>query len=271
MTVTLYAFPPLPNPQKALLALQEFGIPYEVKTVNVIAAENLTPDFLSLNPNGTVPVLVIDLAGGQRKIISESSDIVLNAAARGHVQQTCDAAFVKKWVSDLNLWNGPLYTLAHDAVLKRMISSVNAYKVQLAEARQTQYPALEDAYIKAASRYRNAGVAVQDAAATADTQKQLAALLDAAEGQLSKTSFLAGDTYSAADVMLTCTVFLVEQAKQAKVELASRPKLNAWWKGIKQRASYKEVFGPATSPVTLLTLVLPAISKVMVKKALRQY
>lgn len=160
MTVTLYAFPPLPNPQKALLALQEFGIPYEVKTVNVIAAENLTPDFLSLNPNGTVPVLVIDLAGGQRKIISESSDIVLNAAARGHVQQTCDAAFVKKWVSDLNLWNGPLYTLAHDAVLKRMISSVNAYKVQLAEARQTQYPALEDAYIKAASRYRNAGKAL---------------------------------------------------------------------------------------------------------------
>lgn len=115
------------------------------------------------------------------------------------------------------------------------------------------------------------GAAIGDAATIADTKKQLVALLDAAEAQLSKTAFLAGDTYSAADVMLTCAVFLVEQAKQAKLELAPRPNLSKWWKGIKQRPSYKAVFGPATSPVTLLTMVLPAVSKVMVKKLLHQY
>ena len=160
MPVTLYGFPPLPNPQKALLALEEFGIPYEIKIVNVIAAENLSPDFLSLNANGTVPVLVVPLGGQQQKVITESSEIVMNAAARGQRAQTCDAVLVKKWVSEFDAWSGPLYTLANDAVLKKIISNVDAYKVQLSEARQSQYPQLKEAYTRAASRYTQAGKAL---------------------------------------------------------------------------------------------------------------
>ena len=160
MPVTLYAFPPLPNPQKALLALEEFGIPYTVKTVNVVAAENLTPNFLSLNANGTLPVLVVPLDGQQQKVITESSEIVLNAAARGRSPQTCDIDLVKRWVFDFDSWNGPLYTLAHDAVLKKILLSVDAYKIQLSEARQHQYPALKEAYSRAAARYRQAGKAL---------------------------------------------------------------------------------------------------------------
>lgn len=116
-----------------------------------------------------------------------------------------------------------------------------------------------------------AGIAIEDAAAISGNHKQLTVLLDAAEAQLGKTAFLAGDSYSPADVMLTCALFLAEQAKQAKVELASRPNVKAWWKGTKQRPSFKVVFGPAVSPVTLLTMVLPAVSKVMYKKLLCQY
>ena len=66
--------------------------------------------------------------------------------------------------------------------------------------------------------------------------------------------------------MLTCALFPAEQAKQAKVELASRPNLKAWWKEIKQRPSL--ACGPAVSLVTLLTMVLSAVSKVMSKKLL---
>lgn len=71
--------------------------------------------------------------------------------------------------------------------------------------------------------------------------------------------------------MLTCTLFLVEQAKQTKAELSSRPHLNAWWENAKARPSYQVVFGPAASPKTLLTMVLPAVVKVMTCKLLRLY
>lgn len=113
--------------------------------------------------------------------------------------------------------------------------------------------------------------AVGDTTAVTENQKRLVALLDAAETQLSKSAFLAGDAYSAADVMLTCAVFLVDQAKQSKAMLTSRPNLLAWWKRMKTRPSFKVVFGPATSPKTMLTQVLPAVIKVMSCKVLRRY
>lgn len=122
----LYSFPPLPNPQKARLALEEFGVPYTVHNVNVIAGENLAPFFLeNVNSNGTVPALVINLNIG-RKVVTESKEIVLNAFTRTRRGPISNAAPIHQWVDDFDAWNGPLYTLANDAVLKRLVLSVNA-------------------------------------------------------------------------------------------------------------------------------------------------
>ncbi len=38
--------------------LQELGVPFEATTINLIAGENRTPEFLKLNPAGKLPVLV---------------------------------------------------------------------------------------------------------------------------------------------------------------------------------------------------------------------
>ena len=156
----LYTFPPLPNPQKARLALEEFGVPYVAKDINVMAGDTLTPDFLeNINSNGTVPVLVINTDQG-RKVVAESKDIVLNAFTLTRRGVISNADLVRKWVNDFDSWNGPLYTLANDAVLKGLVLSVNSYKTQLAEARQKQYPALAEAYARSANRYRQAGKAL---------------------------------------------------------------------------------------------------------------
>lgn len=156
----LYTFPPLPNPQKARLALEEFGVPYVAKDINVMAGDTLTPDFLeNINSNGTVPVLVINTDQG-RKVVAESKDIVLNAFTLTRRGVISNADLVRKWVDNFDFWNGPLYTLANDAVLKGLVLSVNSYKTQLAEARQKQYPALAEAYARSANRYRQAGKAL---------------------------------------------------------------------------------------------------------------
>lgn len=153
----LYSFPPLPNPQKARLALEEFGVPYTVKNVNVMAGENLAPEFLQdVNSNGTLPVFVLNLDTG-RKVVADSKDIVMNSFNFTRPGPIENAALVTKWVDNFDAWNGPLYTLANDAVLKRLVLSVNAYKTQLSEARQKQYPALAEAYAKNAARFRQGG------------------------------------------------------------------------------------------------------------------
>ncbi len=49
-----------PNGRKISIALEELGLPYEVRRVNLQAEEQLRPDFLALNPNHKIPVLEDD-------------------------------------------------------------------------------------------------------------------------------------------------------------------------------------------------------------------
>lgn len=53
----VYAFA-TPNSVKVTIALEELDLPYTLHGVNVRKGEQKTPEFLALNPNGKVPVLV---------------------------------------------------------------------------------------------------------------------------------------------------------------------------------------------------------------------
>jgi len=46
-----------PNGKKISIALEELGLPYEVRRVNLQAEEQLKPEFLALNPNHKIPVI----------------------------------------------------------------------------------------------------------------------------------------------------------------------------------------------------------------------
>jgi hypothetical protein len=41
-----------PNGKKVSIALEELGLPYEIRRVNLQAEEQLRPEFLALNPPG---------------------------------------------------------------------------------------------------------------------------------------------------------------------------------------------------------------------------
>ncbi len=49
---------PTPNGWKASVTLEELGLPYTVKPVNIAAGEQKTPEYLKLNPNGRIPTIV---------------------------------------------------------------------------------------------------------------------------------------------------------------------------------------------------------------------
>jgi glutathione S-transferase len=49
---------PTPNGWKASITLEELGLPYEVRVVNLMAGEQKNPDYLKLNPNGRIPTIV---------------------------------------------------------------------------------------------------------------------------------------------------------------------------------------------------------------------
>jgi GST-like protein len=55
--IELY-FWPTPNGQKASIMLEEVGLPYVVRPVNILKGEQFDPAFLAVNPNNKVPAIV---------------------------------------------------------------------------------------------------------------------------------------------------------------------------------------------------------------------
>ena len=47
-----------PNGRKVAMALEETGLPYTIHAIDLSRKEQKTPEFLALNPNGKVPVLI---------------------------------------------------------------------------------------------------------------------------------------------------------------------------------------------------------------------
>ncbi|AYD03947.1 glutathione S-transferase family protein [Neorhizobium sp. NCHU2750] len=68
-----------PNSVKVPIALEEMGLAYELKPINVRKGEQKAEAFLTLNPNGKVPVLVNDLAG-EPLVLTESAAILVHLA-----------------------------------------------------------------------------------------------------------------------------------------------------------------------------------------------
>jgi glutathione S-transferase/GST-like protein len=68
---------PTPNGWKVSIALEEMGLPYEVKAVNIGTGEQFTPEFQAISPNGRMPAIVDpDSPDGQPLSIFESGAIL---------------------------------------------------------------------------------------------------------------------------------------------------------------------------------------------------
>ena len=53
-----FYFSPTPNGWKITIALDELGLPYTLHNVDLSAGEQRSKEFLTLNPNGRIPVIV---------------------------------------------------------------------------------------------------------------------------------------------------------------------------------------------------------------------
>lgn len=96
MGYVLYDYLDSGNGYKCRLAMKALGIPYEYRFVDIIKGESRTPEFLAINPNGKIPVLVVP----DRGPIAESHAII-NYLAEGTFLMPADRydrALVWQWL-----------------------------------------------------------------------------------------------------------------------------------------------------------------------------
>ena len=194
--IDLYYWP-TPNGHKVTIALEEMGLEYSIKPVNIGRGDQFEPDFLAFSPNNRMPAM-IDLDGPDGKPISvfESGAILLYLAAKTGQLMPVDRRAqtqVQEWL----MWQmggfGPMLGQAHH---------FNFYA-----------PSRIDYAMK---RY-------------SDEANRLYGVMDK---RLSENPFIAGESYSIADIAI---LPWTRSYKRQNVDIDAYPRVKAWRKKLLTR------------------------------------
>ena len=179
-----------PNGIKVPIALEELGVEYRLITVNLAADEQKQPAFLSLNPNGRIPLLVD---------FSTPDGVPLNLAESGAILLYLAQTYGGLLPDDFRPRQRAMeYLFLQVASIGPMFGQAGWF---LRSAAQPIPVAID--------RFRNESL-------------RLTALLEA---RLQKHPWLAGDEYSLADIMHFSWLRI---AHYAGIDLARFSALSAW-------------------------------------------
>ena len=110
--IQLYSLP-TPNGVKVSIMLEETGLPYEAHLVSFETNDQMSPEFLSLNPNNKIPAIIDPNGpGGQPLPLFESGAILLYLAEKTGQLLPADAAAryqVIQWVMFQMGGVGPMF------------------------------------------------------------------------------------------------------------------------------------------------------------------
>jgi glutathione S-transferase len=94
--LTLYDYLPSGNGYKVRLLLSQLGTPFRLVQKDILAGETRTPEFLTVNPNGRIPVL--ELEDGRRLAESDAILFYLADGTRFLPERPYTRAQVLQWM-----------------------------------------------------------------------------------------------------------------------------------------------------------------------------
>lgn len=192
--IDLYYWP-TPNGWKVTIALEEMGLPYRIKLIDIGAGDQFSPGFLQIAPNNRMPAIVDPAGpGGAPVSIFESGAILLYLARKTGLFQGAgerDRIAVEQWL----MWQmgglGPMAGQAHHFL--------------------RYAPALDppQVLVYAQDRYR----------------AEVARLYGVLDRQLARSAYVAGDFVSVADFAIWPWASLWQGQEQV---LEDKPHMARW-------------------------------------------
>mgnify|MGYP001285846878 CR=1 FL=1 len=115
--IDLY-YAPTPNGHKITIALEELGLPYNLKRVNLGTGDQFAPEFLAISPNNRIPAIVDnDGFDGKPVSIFETGAILIYLAEKTGKLMPEEAGVERKTVLEWLMWQmsgfGPMLGQAH--------------------------------------------------------------------------------------------------------------------------------------------------------------
>jgi GST-like protein len=202
--IDLYYWP-TPNGHKITMFLEEAGLDYTIKPINIGKGEQFEPDFLKIAPNNRMPAIV-DLApadGGEAISLFESGAILLYLAEKTGQFVPVDLRG-KQVVNEWLFWQM--------AGLGPMTGQYGHFNVYAPEP----VPYAIERYTKEAHR-----------------------LLGVLDRRLKGRSFIAGDQYTIAD--MACYPW-INPYQKAPLDMSEYPEVSRWQAAIAARAATQRAY-----------------------------
>jgi GSH-dependent disulfide-bond oxidoreductase len=79
--IILYAWT-TSNGRKATITIEETGLPYELRPINIHKGEQHAPEYLKISPNHTIPAIVDDDAPEAPRVVFESGAVLIYLAEK---------------------------------------------------------------------------------------------------------------------------------------------------------------------------------------------
>ena len=194
-----------PNSVKVLIALEEVGLPYNLKAVNVRKGVQKGPAFLALNPNGKVPVLVDD-----GFVLTESAAILVYLAEKA-----------KQLL--------PTNTKGRALVFEQLFFHASGLSPSFGNA----------GFFKRSSPEPQP---IAEARFTTEAERILGLL----EARLSDQAFVAGDTFTIADIAHFGWMWRIQFPG---LSLDGRPNLSRWYETVAERPAVQRAITRAEALV----------------------
>nr|8AGQ_A Chain A, Glutathione transferase [Populus trichocarpa] len=212
MVVKVYGPAVAVCPQRVMACLLEKGVEFDLVHVDLDSGEQKLPEFLLKQPFGQVPVV----EDGDFKLF-ESRAIIRYYAAKyedrgpnllGNTLE--EKALVDQWLEiEAHNFNDLVFNIVFQVVILPRIGQQG------------------------------------DSELVRTYEEKLEKVLDVYEKRLSKSKYLAGDSFTLADLShLPATRYLVNEAGLGHL-VKDRKKLNAWWEDISSRPAWKKLMNLA--------------------------
>jgi len=209
----LYSFPPSPNVRKVRAVIAHLGIQdVEPEFVNLAKGEHKKPEFLAINPMGTLPALTDD----RGLALWESNAICQFLCDREgdtpfYPREPRTRADIARWLFwEASAWARATEILTHENVRKPML-----------------------------------GVGDPDPARVKQGEEQFRPLASLLDQHLSDRKFLVGNSVTLADFVVGGAATYVERGRFPITEF---PHLEEWWKRLNEVAAWKQTTPNADLP-----------------------
>jgi glutathione S-transferase len=223
--------------------LREKGLPYKSRYVELWRYENLSPDYLKLNPNGVVPTLVHDGTPIINSFcINEYIDDVFPDPPLRPADPV-ERARARYWAWTADEVHKPAARLTHVNMLQKNLKADLSPAEHQFMLDHTPVPDFRE-------RWRILGAEGYTRAQLDSAMESVLFCFGRMDEELGRRGpWLAGKTYSLGDISMLAILHRVSEIDRSRLDRARFPHMMDWWDRSMARPAAKYTYSPDTDEV----------------------